>query len=474
MNSTEYLTWILEQKEDDFQIQKENEDTVVVEDDFCEGAVTIYHLEMEIAELRLSRKSDGENIFFLHFELKDEVHAKGLFQEMITAMRDHRNRQTKEILLSCTSGFTTSFFAEKLNEAAGLLSADMHFQAVPFSRLYEEADDADVILLAPQIAYEAKKVTEILNDKLVLTIPAQIFASYDTGAMITLILQETEKEKQKEKSRKTAEAMRYVENNACIFVINMTNDFRRIRYVSRLYVKGKGIENEEFIKCSHTVQDIRDILDIRLCRLRKKYQIDAVAISVPGILSGSRGVYRVNYKELADKLAGEYDIPVFVQHNTSAVAFGYYIMQDKYDIVSYHSQPRGARIGGQGIVYQGTLLSGSHHMAGEVEVVYPRFFPGQPEETHSATAEETMQALVCFLLTNIAVVDPQVILVRSELTPDMDAVRAELGKYMDPDNIPDLIYVRDITEYACLGTMLYGIYKLQEAARKAQNENRSV
>ncbi len=462
MNDKEYLRWILDQKENDFQMRQEDEDTIKIEDDYSEGEVTIYHLEMEVVQLRLSRKSDGENIFFLHFELKDEKHAKGLFREMLICLREQKNRQTKEILLSCTSGMTTSFFAEKLNEAAEASSLDLHFSAVPYSRFYEEAAHADVILLAPQISYELDKIQKILSDKIVLSIPGKIFASYDAVSLIGLVQEELKKEKEIIKKKEILKAIRKIENDTCIFVINMTNDLTSIRYVSRLYDKGKVVENEDVIKRTRSIQDIRDIMDTTLCRLQKQYEIDAVAISVPGSFSSDNGIYWISYSDFADQLSKEYRIPVFVQHNTSAVAFGYYVMQDKYEIITYHSQPRGAMIGGQGMVYQGRLINGSHQMAGEVRFVYPRFFPDHPEETHAASSKETMESLINFLLTNISIMDPEVILIRSELTPDMDEVRKELSRYMDPKNIPDLIYVRDISEYACLGTMLYGVYKLQE------------
>ena len=462
MNYKDYLQWILDQKAEDFQISQENEDTIRIEDDYLEGEVTIYHLEMEVVQLRLSCKSDGENIFFLHFELKDEEHAKGLFREMLTCLREQKNRQTKEILLCCSSGITTSYFAEKLNEAAASFSLDMHFSAVSFSRFYEKAGQSDAILLAPQISYELDKIRKILNDKIVLSIPGKMFASYDAVSLIGLIQEELKKEKEVIKKKEILEAIRKIENDTCIFVINMTNDTTSVRYISRLYARGKVVENEEIIKQTPSFQDIRDIMDTTLSELRKKYAIDAVAMSIPSAFSTNSGKQCIKYKDFADQLSKEYDIPVFAQHNTSAVVYGYYVMQDKYENISYHSQPRGAMIGGQGMVYHGIPITGSRHRAGEVETVYPRFFPDQPEETYSATAQDMLDALVCYLLTNITIMDPEAILIRSELTPDMDEVRKELSRYMDPENIPDLIYVRDISEYACLGTMLYGVYKLQE------------
>ncbi|MBR1628624.1 MAG: hypothetical protein IJ679_05050, partial [Lachnospiraceae bacterium] len=61
-----------------------------------------------------------------------------------------------------------------------------------------------------------------------------------------------------------------------------------------------------------------------------------------------------------------------------------------------------------------------------------------------------------------SVFDPEVILVRSDLTPDMNELIEILKEDMDEKHIPDLIYVRDVSEYQFLGTMLFGVYGLQQ------------
>ena len=102
----------------------------------------------------LTNLADGENKFYLHFELKDLDYAQELFSQMVETLTDLKNQQSVKILLSCTGGMTTSFFAQKLNDAVKLLSLDYEFAAVPFHRLYNVGFDYSAILLAPQIAYE--------------------------------------------------------------------------------------------------------------------------------------------------------------------------------------------------------------------------------------------------------------------------------------------------------------------------------
>lgn len=67
---------------------------------------------------------------------------------MIQSLKKAGSEVRTKVLLSCTSGFTTSFFADKLNDAAKTLGPDYDFSAVPYVELFEAAQDQDVILLA--------------------------------------------------------------------------------------------------------------------------------------------------------------------------------------------------------------------------------------------------------------------------------------------------------------------------------------
>lgn len=462
MNTKEYIDWIMSQPHDGFQLKKENDDHILMANETASGEILVYHLEMDIIEMKLESKKDGEIFFFLHFELKDDEHAKGLYAEMAEAMVEYGTRKDVRILLSCTSGFTTSFFAQKLNEAAQTLSLQYSFEAVPYSSLYAEGISYDVILLAPQIAYQKKKAEAVFSGKPVIAIPAQIFASYDAGRMITMIRDELEKIKLTRDQMAAAKVMRDIENNACIFVINMTSDISHTRYIYRLYNKGSVVFSEEVVKRGSRYGDIRDILDTQLPRLSADFKIDAVSVSIPGMVNRGTGVIRVNYSEMADALTRDYGLPVFVCHNTSAVAFGYYAQQDKYDIVSYHSQPAGARIGGQGSVYRGTPIKGKNQMGGELRGLFRFVYPSAQPDSLTWDSEEIRKWVAMYLVMNICEIAPEVMLVRSALTPDMDELREELKKYIDEDCIPELIYVKDVSEYAYLGTMLTGLYYLQK------------
>ena len=472
MNSREYMEWIMQEPHDSFSVFRPEEDRIILDSVYAYGEISLYHLETDVFEMQLTRRSDEENIFFLHFELKEEEHAKRLYREMTQCLVRQKEKSTLKILLSCTSGLTTNFFAEKMRAAAETLSLDYEIRAVAFNQLYKTGFDYNVILLAPQIAYELKKAQAMFTRQTVMAIPAQIFASYDAGKMIDLIRAELAKQAVTVEQKAVAKVMRDIENNANIFVVTVTHDVDETRLCHRLYEKGTVVLSQTFVKSTNSLQDIRDILDTQLRALRKNYRIDIVSISIPGILQTEQRLSRIDYGKISQEFTETYGLPVFFCHNTSAVAYGYYARQDRYDIVAYHSQPRGALIGGQGYVYEGVPLSGRNMMGGEVEYIGRKLMPWLDENKRDKTYEEIRDSVISYLVSGIAVIAPEVFLIRSDLTPDIEEIRKELLKYIPAENMPELIHVRDITEFAYLGTMLYGLHELRRTAQKKIREKR--
>ena len=83
-------------------------------------------------------------------------------------------------------------FADNLNSVVEMLGEDYHFDAVAYSNIYEQVENYDLVLIAPQIGYMLKRLQESLPDKLVLQIPTATFASYDAIGAIKFIQSEIE------------------------------------------------------------------------------------------------------------------------------------------------------------------------------------------------------------------------------------------------------------------------------------------
>ena len=80
--------------------------------------------------------------------------------------------------------------------------------------------------------------------------------------------------------------------------------------------------------------------------------------------------------------------------------------------------------------------------------------------------EDLRRAQTEYLMAAAAVADPEVILVRNMFTPDAEEIRKELSEYIPEENLPQIICVRNIDEYAYLGTMLYGVWQYKKMVEK--------
>lgn len=82
------------------------------------------------------------------------------------------------ILLVCAAGMSTSLLVNRMNEAADKKGIQIHIEAHPVGSIKSYGDDADVILLGPQVRYELKKVQKMYPNK-----PVEVINMQDYGMM---------------------------------------------------------------------------------------------------------------------------------------------------------------------------------------------------------------------------------------------------------------------------------------------------
>ena len=163
----DFKAWILEHSTNDYNIKLENDDHIQLLTEYGEASIQFTQIEEgTIVEFSIISKKDESVKFYLHFELNDENHAKQLYDEMIETLLNLKNEKTLKVLLSCSAGLTTSMFAEELNSMAEMLGLDYHFHAISYLSIYEEVDQYDVILIAPQIGYMLNRLKESLPEDL--------------------------------------------------------------------------------------------------------------------------------------------------------------------------------------------------------------------------------------------------------------------------------------------------------------------
>ena len=150
-----------------------------------------YHDE-NIVELTVKDTKSHENIFYLHFQMHDMNSSlqqfNTFFHYLTTPSSEHHDmnvHQTdiKKILLSCSGGLTTSYFAYSIQEMMNHRDLGIQVDAVGYSDIDNVANEYDIILLAPQIAYMLPEYREKYGNK-VMTIETVDFATSDFEGII--------------------------------------------------------------------------------------------------------------------------------------------------------------------------------------------------------------------------------------------------------------------------------------------------
>ncbi len=443
----------------------ENGGNIEIKTPYAGGNINFYELQVKIVEMSVTNLADDENKFYLHFELRDLAYAEELFAEMLDTIIDLKSKQKLKILLSCTGGMTTGYFAEKLNEAAELLSLNYEFNAVPFYKLYEVAFDYSVILLAPQIAYQVKKAQEVLNNQLVLKIPPKVFASYDSAEMLKFIRAELESWKKTAAERVIAKVRKGIKSDARILSITIMPSNAQSRIAYRLYEKGEPLVEETVIKNKlNYINDLSDILDTVSCRFQK---FDAIGISTGGTIRNGHVELEqfispdINLQKLLEE---KYKVPVTITNNLKSAALGYYVQQDKYENIMFVSRPYGYRASGLGMVLNGKVFDGAHNMAGEIRYATESFVSKEDWDAHIMTdLEKVLDGVAFEIRAGISVVDPDLICLRSAMTPDIEKVKDKVAEFIPKKYLPEFVYLRDeeMQEYVLLGQMILSLESLE-------------
>ncbi len=462
-----FKQWIREQS-GAYTFVEEDEDHFRLATDYAVAQINFYAIEgeEEVIEFRIDTTDSDEAKFFLHFHANHREHAIELFEEMVQTLTDLQDQVIKEVLLCCTSGLTTSFFAEKLNQVAQEQNFPYSFSAVSVNDVYEAGVGKVAILLAPQIRYMEKQLKEVMTDSVILNISTKVFGTYDALSCIQEMDQEIQKMKKSKEEQVIEKIHPEMEAKQRVMIISamIVNTYGHIFY--RVYDHGK-IELDRVVRKRRiTLKDIEDVIDTQVCSCSGTVDVDCIGLAIPGVIH--HGVLYLSPTSQTDLVQGhgegfaikeyletKYKVPFSIDNNTNAAALGWYGQQNEDSNIVLYSQPRGWVYGGQGIVIDGKVLHGRLNGAGEIKNIVDQFRLNTPLRYNPYNPEHVFELVTKVILMDISLLDPDVICLRSELTPDMGRLRQELAKYMDATRIPKLVYIDNFNEYIMLGELLY-------------------
>ncbi len=460
-----YRKWIIQRGTESFPVTENEEGNLEIESKYALGRVNFY--EDDVIELRIDLIREEKTEFFLHFQLKDLKRAQDLYVEMEEAMRNLKDKHIVKILLTCTSGLTTSYYAELLNKAVQTLSLNYSFRAVSFDKIAEEGKGEDLILLAPQVHYARKKVQEMFRNTAVRNIPAQTFGKYDTGALIELIKGELI-EIETNTTPKAVRTQAFFETNKKILTIGHVNGGEgNDGHIIWRYYKNGSIECSGECKAGRV--NIEELIDVIDPMIEKYPEIETIGLSLPGSIE--HGVvyledHPIHQMNVGEILKQRYHRDVMPFNDANMIVTGIYWLEDRYKSVVLYFLPNDTFRAGCGVVVNGHLIRGRQNVAGEVGYIEKIIqFSKDPEkliETEEGTAELVGKSLVSL----ISSLGPEAIFVYANKITDGNEIKEEIGKIIPKEFIPDIVLVNDIREYMMTGTFLRCIWKLDDIKRQ--------
>ncbi|MFQ6875469.1 MAG: ROK family protein [Coprobacillus cateniformis] len=449
-----FKEWVLMQDQANYKIRLDshNANIIVIETNYSYSEVTFN--TMNIIELSVTNTFTNEIEFYLHFQMKTMKHAIELFHEMLESIHKLIHRPITKILLSCSGGMTTSFFAEKMNEAAKLLYLNFEVSAIGYNQLYNVGGDYDVIMLAPQISYMHAKVQEILKDQVVIKIPPQVFAKYDVGKTLGIIRDAMDQRKASQiEPTAPISLFKAVHNDVKILTLSLFRNSNRVHIAYRVYGEQNDILlDNEIIKSNVVIQDIFDVLDTVFLKYK---DLNVIGISTPGIINdgfvSSSNVNGFGDIDLYNILTQRYQQSFIITNDVNTAAVGYYASQDRYSSITFLFQPT-SFYAGAGTIINGQLIKGRLHLAGEVQ--YLPLNLSNDKLILNKTPEGAIELVAKTILSIISVISPDTIILSCVLIPQVHELKKELERYVPAQYVPDIIKVEDIQEYILLGLMI--------------------
>lgn len=97
------------------------------------------------------------------------------------------------ILLVCSAGMSTSLLVARMLEAADNLGLKLKIEARPVSEVNMYGDDADAILLGPQVRFQLKYVQSAYPDKFIEIIDTRDYGMMNGEKVLKHVIEELKK-----------------------------------------------------------------------------------------------------------------------------------------------------------------------------------------------------------------------------------------------------------------------------------------
>ena len=95
----------------------------------------------------------------------------------------------KNVYLFCAAGMSTSLLVNKMKEAATEEGCDYHIEAFPVSEAGTKGQEADILLLGPQVRFQLQQVKTQVPDKPVEAIDMLAYGMMDGKKVVARVIE---------------------------------------------------------------------------------------------------------------------------------------------------------------------------------------------------------------------------------------------------------------------------------------------
>lgn len=171
-----------------------SETSVCFHKDGYYGKIMFY--DNGILELSVVQEETNMNLFHLHFmanNMEDVIEKITSFFQFLKEGNnilenevDNITTKKRNVLLCCTSGLTTTYFAYLMQEAFDKYDSCVTVEATSIDKIDKVIHKFDYVFLAPQVSYKLDSLKEKYGDKVSL-INSKDFASRNVNQIISII-----------------------------------------------------------------------------------------------------------------------------------------------------------------------------------------------------------------------------------------------------------------------------------------------
>lgn len=130
---------------------------------------------------------NDKRLFYLHYEFRVYHYATLFFFQMIHHLQQHQDKRECQVLMCCTGGLTTGFFADKMSQYCQINQLSYEISAASVFEIGDLYQNYDLILIAPQLRHRVPELSKEYPSVVIQSIDPVTFATYDCRSLLQQI-----------------------------------------------------------------------------------------------------------------------------------------------------------------------------------------------------------------------------------------------------------------------------------------------